>query len=161
MASLNVNFQGRLGGDIKTLENGSIVFSVAVDNHDKNKTTTWISCFIGQENKLPYERATKFLKKGSGVYIQGGLRLNIYTNKDNQQIPSLQCNVADFDFSLSSGKKEEDGNGTTDEPVASYTKPAPSQTVTAQPTTSQPTTSQLRQKQVVSIEQDTTSDLPF
>lgn len=154
MASINANFQGRLGADIKTLDNGSLTFNVAVDNHDKNKTTTWVSCFISNDNKFVYERATKFLKKGSGVYIQGGIRLNTYTNKDNQQITTLQCNVADFDFSLSSGKKDSDG--ATEMPIVTNN----AQAVTASQTTAQ-VAPQVQTPIQVPNANNIPSDLPF
>lgn len=108
MASINANFQGRLGQDPTIHVNGTLTFSVAVNNYKKdNVSTTWISCSVFPSNQFTYEKAKKFLKKGSSIYALGGLEMNSYTNKDGKEVSGLNCIVNDFDFVLSTQKKEE------------------------------------------------------
>lgn len=165
MASFNVNFQGRLGQDLKTLQNGSLTFSVAVDNHDKEKTTTWVTCFIANDNQRLFDRASKWLKKGSGVSVQGGLSLNNYTNKDGVQVTSLNVNVTDFDFTLSSGQRN-DGQQAA-QPAAAQSAPAMTTASTAAPAmttnaTAAPAKAAAQPAQTATAAAgDETSDLPF
>lgn len=91
MAGLNkVQLIGRLGKDpeVRNLENGAMVatFSIATDETWKDKTTgekktltEWhnIVCWRGLA-----EIASKYLKKGSQVYIEGKMRTRSW-EKDN------------------------------------------------------------------------------
>lgn len=83
---------GNLGKDpeLQRLESGSIVakFSVATTEVYKDKNgnraeqTEWHNISVWGK---PAEIAEKYLRKGSGVYIEGRIRSREYTDKNGQQ----------------------------------------------------------------------------
>jgi single-strand DNA-binding protein len=83
---------GNLGKDpeLQRLESGSMVakFSVATTEVYKDKNgnraeqTEWHNISVWGK---PAEIAEKYLKKGSGVYIEGRIRSREYTDKNGQQ----------------------------------------------------------------------------
>ena len=90
-------FIGRLGRDVelKDLNNGEqmATFSIAVGESymskmgEKVKKTEWIN--IVAYRKLA-EICSKYLVKGSQVYISGKLHTNKYTGKDGTEKTSVQ-----------------------------------------------------------------------
>lgn len=95
-------FNGHLGKDaeLKQTQNGDIlVFNVAntikwtdKTTNERKEKTTWVSCVSRQVALL------QWLKKGTGVLIQGTPSVNAYLNKENQADAMLQCNVERLDF---------------------------------------------------------------
>lgn len=95
-------FNGHLGKDaeLKQTQNGDIVvFNVAntikwtdKTTNERKEKTTWVSCVSRQVALL------QWLKKGTGVLIQGSPSVNAYLNKENQADAMLQCNVERLDF---------------------------------------------------------------
>jgi single-strand DNA-binding protein len=96
MAYERIIIVGNLGNDptTNTTKDGQHVanFSVAVNRKKGNvKTTTWyrVSAWNGSA-----ELATKYLKKGSRVMIEGsGLRANAYIDQSGKPQASLELNA--------------------------------------------------------------------
>lgn len=113
-------FSGNLPRDCETrfLSSGTAIvqFSVpATSGFGDNQKTTWIRCnWFG-------DRAVKvadYLKKGTGVIVQGEFSINTYTGKDGIEKSSPELNVREL--TLIGGKREEH-----EKPAQQSQKPAP------------------------------------
>lgn len=115
MANLNkVSIIGNLGKDPvhRTLDGGGTVcdFSVAVNDKRKKdgeweeftlwfKVTTW---------GAQADNVSKYLKKGSPVYVDGRLGVETWTDSENNNRFTFTVNAQDVRF-LGSGEKKEEG----------------------------------------------------
>ena len=94
---------GRLGKDpaIKRFQGDSAVaeFPLATSQSYKNKEGEWIENTDWHNIKLPNkfmaDRAEKFLKKGSLIYVEGKMRTRSYDDKDGKKCYITEV-VADF-----------------------------------------------------------------
>jgi len=112
---------GRLTKDptLRTSQNGNnvCIFSIAVDNRTKssdgNKTASFLSCLVFQENA---ENMCKFLKKGSLVGVEGRLNQRKFQRKDgtNGSTVEILCDTVQF---LEPKNKTEDFSGHFDDIV--------------------------------------------
>ena len=90
---------GRLGDDPKNF-NDVVKFSVGTKRRSKEDVTDWFT--ITAFKKLG-EIATKYLKKGMEVYIEGEMRLSTYTDKKDK-IEKLSFEIIAHDIQML-GKK--------------------------------------------------------
>lgn len=128
-------FQGRLGADARMLKGSNneelIAMNVATDNYDKDKPT-WVDC-IGKYE--PFKNMFPYLKKGKGVMINGTVRPDTWTDKNQVTHAVLRCNVVQIDFDNSgrsaSGDTASNGDAQAQEPA--QPQPAQPQPVPAQP----------------------------
>ena len=110
---------GNLGRDpeLRYTPQGTAVcdFSIATNEKKRDKSgemqnvTTWFRVTLW--NKLA-ENASKYLTKGSPVYIEGRLRIEEWTDKDGKNRSTLEINGTDMQF-LGGGAA--DGGGRRDD----------------------------------------------
>ncbi len=96
---------GNLGRDpeLRYTPQGTAVcdFSIATNEKKRDKAgemqnvTTWFRVTLW--NKLA-ENASKYLTKGSPVYIEGRLRIEEWTDKDGKNRSTLEINGTDMQF---------------------------------------------------------------
>lgn len=96
---------GNLGRDpeLRYTPQGTAVcdFSIATNEKKRDKAgemqdvTTWFRITLW--NKLA-ENASKYLNKGSSVYIEGRLRIEEWTDKDGKNRSTLEVNGTDMHF---------------------------------------------------------------
>jgi single-strand DNA-binding protein len=89
---------GNIGNDaeVTSFDNGSkvVTFSVAHSkkwtdkNGVKQEKTTWIRC-----NMWKQENLAQYLKKGTRVMVEGEIEARAYTNKEQQNVASLELTV--------------------------------------------------------------------
>ena len=118
MASLNkVMIIGNLGQDpdIKSLDNGSMIANISIATTEKWKNkqtgnldskTEWHR--IVMFNKLA-ELASKYLKKGDPVYIEGQLQTRKWEAQDGSKRSSTEIVARELKF-LSSAKSKNETN---------------------------------------------------
>lgn len=108
---------GHIGRDAVIREhNGrkAISFTVATNRSwkdaqgIKHEQTNWYGCTIWREQGQSTE-ITKYLIKGTQVFVEGEPSINIYQTKDGKNAASIELNVKGSDLKLLSGapKKEE------------------------------------------------------
>lgn len=130
-----VFFQGRLGADARMLKGSNnedlIAMNVATDTYDKDKPI-WVDC-IGKYE--PFKKMFQYLKKGKGVIINGTIRPDMWTDKNQVTHAVLRCNVFQIDFDNSgrsaSGDTASNGDAQAQEPA--QPQPAQPQAAPAQP----------------------------
>ncbi len=84
---------GRLTRDPELRSGGSIaVFTVAIDNQDKEKTTSFIPCVVLNAQRA--EVVAKFAKKGLLVGVEGRLNQRSYQRNDGSKASTLEV-IAD------------------------------------------------------------------
>ena len=84
---------GRLTRDPELRSGGSIaVFTVAIDNQDKEKTTRFIPCVVLNAQRA--EVVAKFAKKGLLVGVEGRLNQRSYQRNDGSKASTLEV-IAD------------------------------------------------------------------
>ncbi len=103
---------GNLGRDpeLRYTPQGNAVcdFSVATNEKKRDKggdlqeVVTWFRVTLWNKQA---ENASKYLTKGSPVYIEGRLRVEEWTDKDGKLRHSLEVNATDMQF-ISSGRNE-------------------------------------------------------
>lgn len=108
---------GNLGRDpeLRYTPQGTAVcdFSIATNEKRRDKAgemqnvTTWFRVTLW--NKLA-ENASKYLTKGSPVYIEGRLRIEEWTDKDGKNRFTIELNGSDMQF-LGGGAAGEGGGG--------------------------------------------------
>lgn len=108
---------GNLGRDpeLRYTPQGAAVcsFSVATNERRKDKSgemqdfTTWFKVTLWRERA---ETAAKYLTKGSPVYIEGRLRIEEWTDRDNNNRYTLDVQATDMQF-IGSGRGEGGGGG--------------------------------------------------
>jgi single-strand DNA-binding protein len=104
---------GNLGRDpeLRYTPQGNAVcdFSVATNEKRRDKAgemqnvVTWFRVTLWNKQA---ENASKYLTKGSPVYIEGRLRIEEWTDRDGKTRQSLEINATDMQF-LSSGRGDE------------------------------------------------------
>lgn len=117
---------GNLGRDpeLRYTPQGSAVcnFSVATNEKKRDKAgelqdvTTWFRITLWNKQA---ENASKYLTKGSPIYIEGRLRIEEWTDKDGNNRFTLDVNATDMQF-ISAGSRSDDfsgggGSGTDEE----------------------------------------------
>lgn len=108
---------GNLGRDpeLKYTPAGNAVcnFSIASNekkrdkNGDMQDVTTWFRVTLWNKQA---ENASKYLTKGSSVYIEGRLRVEEWTDKDEKTRFTLEVNATDMQF-LSGGRSGDEAHG--------------------------------------------------
>lgn len=104
---------GNLGRDpeLRYTPQGNAVcdFSVATNEKKRDKAgelqnvVTWFRVTLWNKQA---ENASKYLTKGSAVYIEGRLRIEEWTDRDGNNRYSLEVNATDMQF-LSGGRGDE------------------------------------------------------
>ena len=128
-------FQGRLGADARMLKGSNneelIAMNVATDTYDKDKPI-WVDC-IGKYE--PFKKMVPYLKKGKGVIINGTIRPDMWTDKNQVTHAVLRCNVVliDFDNSGRSASGDTASNGDAQAQEPAQPQPAQPQPAPAQP----------------------------
>ncbi len=115
---------GNLGRDpeLRYTPQGTAVcnFSMATNEKRRDKTgdqqdiTTWFKVTLWGRQA---ENASKYLQKGSPVYIEGRLKLEEWTDRDGNTRQTLEVNASDMQF-LSGGGRSDDmssGSGSSNE----------------------------------------------
>lgn len=107
---------GNLGRDpeLRYTPQGTAVcsFSVATSERkkgaagDQQEITTWFRVTLWDKRA---EVASKYLTKGSPVYIEGRLRMEEYTDRDGKQRQSLEVQATEMQFIGSNRPAEEGG----------------------------------------------------
>ena len=131
---------GNLGRDpeLRYTPQGAAVcsFSVATNEKRRDKSgelqdiTTWFKVTLWRERA---ETAAKYLTKGSPVYIEGRLRIEEWTDRDNNNRYTLDVQATDMQFI---GSRADGGGGGDyghheDEPAFSGAPPAATSTASA------------------------------
>jgi len=108
---------GNLGRDpeLRYTPQGTAVcnFSMATNEKRRDKTgdlqdiTTWFRVTLWGRQA---ENASKYLQKGSQVYIEGRLRVDEWTDRDGNQRQTLDVNATEMQF-LSGGRSDDFGGG--------------------------------------------------
>ncbi|MBA3334556.1 MAG: single-stranded DNA-binding protein [Pyrinomonadaceae bacterium] len=109
---------GNLGRDpeLRYTPQGNAVcdFSVATNEKRRDKAgemqsvVTWFKITLWGKQA---ENASKYLTKGSAVYIEGRLRIEEWTDRDGNNRHSLEVNATDMQF-LSSNRNDESNQDT-------------------------------------------------
>jgi len=103
-------------------------FSMATNEKRKDKSgeyqdvTTWFKITLWRRNA---ENAAKYLSKGKPVYIEGRLRVDEWTDRDNNTRFTLVVDATDMHF-ISAGRGEGgdySGGGGDDEEYATHSGP--------------------------------------
>ena len=105
-------------------------FSVATNEKRRDKSgepqdiTTWFKVTLWRERA---ETAAKYLTKGSPVYIEGRLRLEEWTDRDNNNRYTLDVQATDMQFigSRADGQSGDFSGHHDDEPAYSGATAAP------------------------------------
>lgn len=82
---------------------------IAVDRHDKKKTTDFFS--FKAWNKTA-EFIGKYFEKGDGIEIMGKLHTDSYEKSDGTKVNEVYINVSEVGFPLSSSRKDPEGTKT-------------------------------------------------
>lgn len=109
---------GNLGRDpeLRYTPQGSAVcnFSVATNEKKRDKTgemqdvTTWFRVTLWNKQA---ENASKYLTKGSPVYVEGRLRIEEWTDRDGKIRYTLEVNATDMQFISAGGRGDDFGSG--------------------------------------------------
>ena len=112
---------GNLGRDpeLRYTPQGNAVcnFSVATNEKRKDKAgdlqdvTTWFRVTLWDKRA---ETASKYLTKGSPVYVEGRLRVEEWTDRDGGQRYTLEVQATDMQF-IGTGRSDEDFENSRDE----------------------------------------------
>lgn len=117
MSFNKITIVGNLGRDpeLRYTPQGAAVcsFSMATNEKRRDKAgelqdiTTWFKVTLWRERA---ETAAKYLTKGSPVYIEGRLRIEEWTDRDNNNRYTLDVQATDMQF-IGSGRGEGGGGG--------------------------------------------------
>ena len=136
---------GNLGRDpeLRYTPQGAAVCSFSMATNEKRRdksgemqdTTTWFKVTLWRERA---ETAAKYLTKGSPVYIEGRLRIEEWTDRDNNNRYTLDVQATDMQFIGSRADGTSGGGGDysggaphDEEPSYSGVPPATSSTASA------------------------------
>jgi single-strand DNA-binding protein len=109
-------------------------FSMATNEKRRDKSgesqdvTTWFKITLWREKA---ETAAKYLTKGSTVYIEGRLRIEEWTDRDNNNRYTLDVQATDMQFigsrsdTISGGGEYSGGGGQDEDHSPSYSGGAP------------------------------------
>lgn len=116
---------GNLGRDpeLRYTPQGNAVcdFSVATNEKRRDKSgelqsvVTWFKITLWNKQA---ETASKYLTKGSSVYIEGRLRIEEWTDRDGNNRYSLEVNATDMQFLSGSRNDETDADTRTENSFA-------------------------------------------
>lgn len=114
-----IALMGHLGRDpeMKTAGSSELCeFSIAVNSpRRKDDQPTWFRISVwGKQGEM----CERYLKKGSGVYVDGDLDVRAYTTKDGDERVSYDVNASKVQF-LGKGDASDGGGSST------YSRPAP------------------------------------
>jgi single-strand DNA-binding protein len=108
---------GNLGRDpeLRYTPQGDAVcnFSVAVNDKRRDKTgelqdtTTWFRITLWRRQA---ENASKYLTKGSPIYVEGRLKVEEWTDRDGKNRYTLEVQATDMQF-IGSGRSDEASAG--------------------------------------------------
>ena len=114
MSFNKITIVGNLGRDpeLRYTPQGNAVcnFSVATNEKKKDKAgdlqdvTTWFRITLWGKQA---ENASKYLTKGSPIYVEGRLRVEEWTDRDGGQRYTLEVQATDMQF-ISGGSRGED-----------------------------------------------------
>lgn len=117
MSFNKITVVGNLGRDpeLRYTPQGSAVCSFSMATNEKRRdkagemqdVTTWFRVTLWGKQA---ENASKYLTKGSPVYIEGRLRVEEWTDKDGNNRHTLEVNGSDMQF-LGGGQRSEDYSG--------------------------------------------------
>jgi single-strand DNA-binding protein len=117
MSFNKITIVGNLGRDpeLRYTPQGSAVcnFSVATNEKKRDKAgemqdvTTWFRVTLWNKQA---ENASKYLTKGSPVYVEGRLRIEEWTDRDGKNRFTLEVNATDMQF-ISAGRSEDFSSG--------------------------------------------------
>lgn len=97
----NVNIIGRLvyEPELKTTQSGVtyLPMRIAVDRHDKNKTTDFFS--VKSWNKTA-EFVSKYFHKGDPIEITGKLLTDSYEKQDGSKVTEVYINASEVGFTM-------------------------------------------------------------
>ena len=109
---------GNLGRDpeLRYTPQGSAVcnFSVATNEKKRDKAgelqdvTTWFRVTLWNKQA---ENASKYLTKGSPVYVEGRLRIEEWTDRDGNTRYTLEVNATDMQFISAGGRGDDYASG--------------------------------------------------
>ncbi|MCO6509233.1 MAG: single-stranded DNA-binding protein [Aridibacter famidurans] len=112
---------GNLGRDpeLRYTPQGTAVcnFSMATNEKRRDKSgelqdiTTWFRVTLWGRQA---ENASKYLQKGSQVYIEGRLRIDEWTDRDGNTRQTLDVNASDMQF-LGGGRQDDYSSGENEE----------------------------------------------
>jgi single-strand DNA-binding protein len=113
---------GNLGRDpeLRYTPQGSAVcnFSVATNEKKRDKAgelqdvTTWFRVTLWNKQA---ENASKYLTKGSPVYVEGRLRIEEWTDRDGKIRYTLEVQATDMQFISAGGRGEDFSSGSSSE----------------------------------------------
>lgn len=119
MSFNKITIVGNLGRDpeLRYTPQGNAVcnFSVATNEKKKDKAgdmqdvTTWFRITLWGKQA---ETASKYLTKGSPIYVEGRLRVEEWTDRDGGQRYTLEVQATDMQF-ISAGRSEENYENTS------------------------------------------------
>jgi len=119
---------GNLGKDpdLRYTPQGIAVCSFTMATNEKRRdksgelqdVTTWFKITLWRQQA---ENAAKYLTKGSSVYIEGRLRIEEWTDRDNNNRYTLDVQATDMQFIGSRGGGEYSGGGAEDDHQPQYT----------------------------------------
>jgi len=115
MSFNKITIVGNLGKDpdLRYTPQGIAVCSFSMASNEKRKDkegilqdiTTWFKVTLWRNQA---ENAAKFLSKGSTVYIEGRLRIEEYTDRDNKNRYVLDVQATDMQFIASKSESRGD-----------------------------------------------------
>lgn len=115
MSFNKITIVGNLGRDpeLRYTPQGSAVcsFSIATNEKKRDKAgdlqdiTTWFRVTLWNKQA---ENASKYLTKGSPVYIEGRLRIEEWTDRDGNNRYTLEVQGTDMQFISSGGRSQDD-----------------------------------------------------
>jgi single-strand DNA-binding protein len=122
MSFNKITIVGNLGRDpeLRYTPQGNAVcnFSVATNEKRRDKNgemqdiTTWFRITLWGKQA---ENASKYLTKGSPVYVEGRLKVEEWTDRDGKGRYTLEVNATDMQFISGGGRGDEMSGGGADE----------------------------------------------
>lgn len=142
MSFNKITIVGNLGRDpeLRYTPQGNAVcnFSVATNEKKKDKAgdlqdvTTWFRITLWGKQA---ENASKYLTKGSPIYVEGRLRVEEWTDRDGGQRYTLEVQATDMQF-ISGGSRGDDSYSASDDSSGYEDRPASSSNFSNQNTPS-------------------------
>ena len=133
MSFNKITIVGNLGKDpdLRYTQQGVAVCSFTMATNEKRRdksgelqdVTTWFKITLWRQQA---ENAAKYLTKGSPVYIEGRLRIEEWTDRDNNNRYTLDVQATDMQFIGSRGGGEYSGGSSEEDHQPQYTGGGPS-----------------------------------
>ncbi|MBX7060695.1 MAG: single-stranded DNA-binding protein [Pyrinomonadaceae bacterium] len=128
MSFNKITIVGNLGKDpdLRYTPQGVAVCSFTMATNEKRRdksgelqdVTTWFKITLWRQQA---ENAAKYLTKGSPVYIEGRLRIEEWTDRDNNNRYTLDVQATDMQFIGSRGGGEYSGGSSEEDHQPQYT----------------------------------------